>query len=50
MTLSKDEALNLFEAARLERSTIYDREKLAAHWLERLDFFSRHLCCTPEVG
>jgi hypothetical protein len=64
LTLFKDQALDLYEAARQESSTIYDREKLAhvgvgrsglgysgggrrrpraAYWLERLDFFGRHL-------
>src|SRR6267154_1022536 len=35
--------LNLYESARLEGSTIDDRKKIAAHWLDKLEWFSNHL-------
>jgi hypothetical protein len=35
--------LNLYEGARISGSRIYDREKLARYWLEKLDWFSSQL-------
>jgi hypothetical protein len=35
--------LNLYEDARLEGSSIHDRQTLATHWLGKLEWFSQCL-------
>jgi hypothetical protein len=38
-----DVMLNLYDRARLEGSRIYDRKAAAAHWKNKLDWFSKQL-------
>jgi hypothetical protein len=41
--------LAAYEEARLEGSKITDRQKLAAHWLTKLDWFSNRLARTCQM-
>jgi hypothetical protein len=41
--------LNAYEEARLEGSKISDREKLADHWLTKVDWFSNRLARTCQI-
>jgi hypothetical protein len=41
--------LNAYEEARLEGSTISVREKLAAHWLTKVDWFSNQLARACQI-
>jgi hypothetical protein len=41
--------LAVYEEARLEGSKLSDREKLAAHWLTKLDWFSNRLARTSQM-
>jgi hypothetical protein len=41
--------LNAYEEARLEGSRIHDREKLAAHWLAKVDWFSDRFARTSQI-
>jgi hypothetical protein len=39
---------NLYDGARQEAETIQDREKLAAYWIERHDWFSSQLTINAQ--
>jgi hypothetical protein len=39
----RERMLNFYEGARLEASIIHDRELVAKHWQDKLDFFSGNL-------
>jgi hypothetical protein len=40
---------DLYEGARLEAGKIQDREKVAAHWLRQLKWFSRQLTLKAQT-
>jgi hypothetical protein len=41
---------NAYEKARLEASEISDREKLAAYWLTKVDWFSNQLTRVCQIA
>ena len=40
----------LYDGARLEADKIHDRQKVAAHWLRQLKWFSRQVTLNAQTG